>query len=320
VLSWPSLINDATTMPSLVTFVALLGGAIAVGGQEMPGQVFNHTVATGANYDKAEFRLWLPAGAGRVLAIVVLVPGSNGDGRPMADDAFWQSFATKHQLALVGCRFTDLPHDQRFIEDYVDVSKGSGQALLDGLGSLGEASGHPELAGAPLFLWGMSAGGQFNYEFASWKPDRVAAFIVNKGGIYYTALTSRATREVPALLFTGEADLASRVQTITGLFAVNRRGGALWALAQEPGVGHVVGQSKELGALFFEELLPLRIAGPGEPLKSLEGRPGFIGDLATHAYEAAESPGTPGTPNVWLPTERIAQAWRAVVTGQAIEK
>jgi pimeloyl-ACP methyl ester carboxylesterase len=33
----------------------------------------------------------------------------------------------------------------------------------------------------------MSAGGQFNYEFAAWKPDRVAAFVVNKGGIYYTA-------------------------------------------------------------------------------------------------------------------------------------
>ena len=53
------------------------------------------------------------------------------------------------------------------------------------------------------FAWGMSAGGQFDYEFASWKPERVVAFVVNKGGIYYTALTPRATREVPALLFIG---------------------------------------------------------------------------------------------------------------------
>jgi len=316
----PALINDAVTMPSILIVLALLAGAVVSTAQNPQGQVFDHAVAAGANYDKAEFRLWLPAGAGSVQAAVVLVPGSNGDGRPMADDAFWQSFATKHRLALVGCRFTDLPHDQRFIEDYVNVSKGSGQALLDGLAILGDASGHPELGGAPLFLWGMSAGGQFNYEFANWRPDRVAAFVVNKGGIYYTALTSRATREVPALFFTGEADLASRVQTITGLFAVNRRGGAIWVLAQEPGAGHVVGRSKEFGALFFEELLPLRVGGPAEPLRSLEGRPGFIGDLATRTYEAAELPGTPGTPNVWLPTERIALAWRAVVTGQEMEK
>jgi hypothetical protein len=26
--------------------------------------------------------------------VVVLVPGSNGDGRPMADDSFWREFAT----------------------------------------------------------------------------------------------------------------------------------------------------------------------------------------------------------------------------------
>ena len=50
-----------------------------------------------------------------------LVPGSNGDGRPMAEDAFWQAFATKHRLAIVACRFTDKPHEQAFLEDYVKV-------------------------------------------------------------------------------------------------------------------------------------------------------------------------------------------------------
>ena len=40
----------------------------------------------GANYDKAEFRLWLPKNAAAIRAIVVLVPGSNGDGRGQAED------------------------------------------------------------------------------------------------------------------------------------------------------------------------------------------------------------------------------------------
>ena len=61
----------------------------------------------------------------------------------------------------------------------------------------------PKLADAPLLLWGMSAGGEFNYEFAAWKPERVVAFVVNKGNVYYTGLASDAARRVPGLLFTG---------------------------------------------------------------------------------------------------------------------
>jgi poly(3-hydroxybutyrate) depolymerase len=281
---------------------------------------FDETIPPGANFDKAEFRLWMPANLAAARAIVVLVPGSNGDGRPMAADAFWQAFATKHSLALVGCRFTDKPHDQSFIEDYVNVSKGSGQALLDVLTSFATTTKHPELAHAPLFLWGMSAGGQFNYEFVAWMPERVAAFIVNKGGIYYSALLSRAAREVPGILFTGEKDLDSRVNTISGLFAVNRRGGALWALAQEPGAAHVVGRSRDMGALLFEEVLPLRVpdgaatAGP-VALKPIDPKSGFIGDLKAMTTQPIGEAGARTEATVWLATSRLARAWVAVVTG-----
>ena len=46
----------------------------------------------GNNDDKAEFRLWYPDSAGPLRALVILVPGSNGDGRPHVDDAFWRAF------------------------------------------------------------------------------------------------------------------------------------------------------------------------------------------------------------------------------------
>ena len=89
---------------------------------------------------------------------------------------------------------------------------------LSALGGFAKRSGHPELATAPFLMWGMSAGGQFNYEFVAWKPERVVAFVVNKGGIYYSALLSRAAREVPGMLFIGGKDLAFRNNTISGLF------------------------------------------------------------------------------------------------------
>src|SRR5262249_13465445 len=158
------------------------------------GPVFDETVPPGPNFDKAEFRLWLPSEPSEIRAIVVLLTGSNGDGRPMAEDANWQDFASRNKLALVGCRITDKPHDQSFIEEYANASQGSGQALLSALSTFASRTQHKELSAAPLLLWGMSAGGEFNYEFAAWKPERVVAFVVNKGGIYYTALTSRASR------------------------------------------------------------------------------------------------------------------------------
>jgi poly(3-hydroxybutyrate) depolymerase len=281
------------------------------------GESLDETVPPGVNYDKADFRLWYPADAASLRAVVVLIPGSNGDGRPMAEELAWQAFATKNKLALVGGRLTDKPHDQSFIEEYADVSRGSGQALLTALSRFAERTKHPELATAPLFLWGMSAGGEFNYEFVAWKPERVAAFVVNKGGIYYTALTSRAARNVPGILFIGGKDLPSRINTITGLFEVNRRGGALWALAEEPGAAHVVGRSIDVARFFFEDVLKVRF--DGDTMKTLNERDGFIGDIQARTFRPMGSSPAPATATAWLPTERVARAWQAMLTEKPFE-
>ena len=276
------------------------------------GLTIDETVPPGNNFDKAEFRLWLPGDISSVRAVVILVPGSNGDGRPMADDAGWQDFATKNSLALVGVRLTDKPHEQSFIEHYVNVSQGSGQALLTALGTFAEQSNHPELASAPLLLWGMSAGGEFNYEFVAWKPERVLAFVVNKGGIYYTALAPEAARSVPGILFIGGKDLDSRIHIITGIFDVNRRAGALWALAEEPGAAHVVGRSIDVAKVLYEDVLRIRLESTG--LKALNPESGFIADLKAKTFRSAD--GAPGgtEATAWLPTERLARAWQAMVT------
>jgi len=297
--------------------VAALAVASGARAQAPSAGLLEEAAPAGANYDKAEFRLWYPKNAKVLRAIVVLVPGSNGDGRGQVDDTVWQAFATKHDLGLVGCRFTDKRHDQSFIEHYVNVSQGSGQALLDAIGRFASRSQHPELATAPFVMWGMSAGGQFNYEFTAWKPERVAAFVVNKGGIYYSALVSQAAREVPGILFVGGKDLEFRTNTIVGLFAVNRRGGALWALAEEPSAAHIVGRSRDVALAFYEDVLPLRLGANGA-LKPIAATSGFIGDLKTKTFQpVGES--APSVPTAWLPTERVAKAWQAMATERPFE-
>jgi poly(3-hydroxybutyrate) depolymerase len=292
--------------------------AVASALRERPTEpTIDESVPPGNNYDKAEFRLWLPDDVTTVRAALILVPGSNGDGRPMADNPDWRAFATRNKLALVGCRFTDKKHDQSFIEYYVNVSQGSGQALLTAMETFAARSKHPELATVPFLLWGMSAGGEFNYEFVAWKPERVLAFVVNKGGIYYTALASQAARNVPGVLFIGGKDLDSRIHIITGLFDLNRRAGAQWALAEEPSVAHVVGRSNELAKVLYEDVLNLRL--DSNEMRPLSIKEGFIADLKQKTFRpAADAPaGTEGTG--WLPTERVARAWQAMVTEKPFE-
>lgn len=216
------------------------------------------SVPPGRNFALAEFRFWLPSGAGTVRGVTVLVPGSNSDGRALVDDAFWRAFAQRHDLALAGCFFKDHPHENMNIEEYARASDGSGAALLEALGRYSESSGHPEAAQAPLLLWGISAGGEFNYEFSCWKPERVTAFVVNKGGYYFTHLAPAATRRVPGIFFIGADDADFRKKSIEGIFAINHEAGARWKLVIEPGVAHALGNSDRLAVDCFEECLSKR--------------------------------------------------------------
>ena len=306
-------------LAGLTLFSCTLLGFMA---RPLSAQTFDVSFPPGENFDQAEFRLWHPEGVEVLRGIVVLVPGSNGDGRGEVEDSTWRELARKHDLALLGVHMTDKRHPQMFIENYVDVSKGSGAAFLEAVDRFAEESDHPELSRAPLVLWGMSAGGQFNYEFALWKPERVLAFIVNKGGIYYSAQASEAAQQVPGFFFMGGTDLEFRNDIIAGIFAINRRAGALWALAVEPGVGHAVAGSKEMAVLFFDELIPLRLteSSSGEDevwaLKPLDRDAGYIADPKSLVFQpAADAPRTT-YPTSWLPTERLAEAWREMVGGE----
>jgi dienelactone hydrolase len=293
--------------------------------QVSPGQALDEAAAPGTNYDKAEFRLWYPDKARFVRAVLVLVPGANADGRPDVGDRFWQAFASRNEIALIGCHFTDKPHEESFIENYANAAQGSGQALLDALRAFSERSNHPELVNAPLLLWGFSAGGEFNYEFTAWKPERVVAFVVNKGGIYFSALLPAAARRVPGLLFVGEQDLESRKRIISGLFALNRRAGALWAFVEEPNVGHVVGRSQEMAAIFFDAVLALRVGSAASatsyaPLAQLEERSGIVGELVQRGLQSASDSPNPTHLTAWFATERVARAWQALHRSEPFER
>jgi dienelactone hydrolase len=266
----------------------------------------------GPHVETAQFAAWFPPKAPAIRAVLALLPGHNGDGRPLIDDPEWRTFAEQQDLGLLGVRFVSLakPEDKRHA--YSSASLGSGQALLDALVELAKRGKRPEAAQAPLLLWGFSAGGQFNYEFACWRPERVVAFVANKGGYYSTHLAPRAAQLVPGLLCVGLSDAEWRVQSLTGIYACNRQAGAMWTYAPETGVGHDFGGSRELARRFFASVLPLRLPPKGPGLKAVDPAAGLVGYPADgKTWPAADAP--PHRLLTWLPDAGFAEAWSAFV-------
>lgn len=196
----------------------------------------------------AKFGLLIPTTP--VKGILVLVPGANEDGRKEAVSPEWLPWAEEHHLAIIGCYFKD--HTPARVEQYVNAREESGEALLEALAVFRIT--HPELHGHKLLMWGWSAGGEFNHEFNAHFPAWVAGFVVNKGGIYYTALAQEDARDNPGLYILGTKDYPLRGVAIRGIYAVNMYAGAKWVLEEEP-VEHELGVSIRMAKQFFARIL-----------------------------------------------------------------
>ncbi len=145
-------------LPYMLAILLELLPSLLLNAQSRKAILLDDSIPPGKNFEKALFRLWIPGGISKVEGVLVLVPGSNGDGRNMALDTSWQGWARQHRFALLACMFTDRAGAEPAIERYVEVSQGSGQALLDALSRASEKSQHPELHNSPLLFWGISAG------------------------------------------------------------------------------------------------------------------------------------------------------------------
>jgi formylglycine-generating enzyme required for sulfatase activity/pimeloyl-ACP methyl ester carboxylesterase len=285
----------------------------------------DHEVPARDNFSVAVFRCWCPDDIITIKGVVVLVPGYECDGRNSVNDATWTDFAHRHRFALLGCFMKSSGGKKSVTGDYCWARMGSGEAILETLKILAVKTKHPELELAPMLFWGHSAGGQFNFEFTCWKPERVIAFVVNKGA-HYTVPATPETRKVPAILFIGGTDTKLRIDSISFVFDSNNRQGVPWTLAIEPNVGHELGRTQQLAQMFFDAVIPLRLSssiGPrGRPvvLNGIKEGSGWLGDRRTYEIQpAAGELKSPRKDMVWLPNESVARQWQRFVKGDPFE-
>jgi hypothetical protein len=264
----------------------------------------------GTGSQAGQFRCYLADDLQTVRGILVLTPGSNMDGRTAVDEAVWQSLAAKHRLALVACFFSESLTGV----DYDIAFKGSGQLLLDAIDAFADQSRHPEMKNLPLVLWGFSAGGEFNYSFTSWKPDRVIAFVVNKVEDFqsYSGEWTPPMLKVPGIYFFGGKDVDRRIRAVTEGFQRGRARGALLCLLPDKNAGHAIGNSIQMAIPFLDAVIGQRLTDSGV-LKDISPQSGWLGNLSTGEVSPASTYAGKKETASWLPDKASAFKWKELL-------
>lgn len=265
-----------------------------------------------------DYALFAPAGPVGMRAVLVALGGPDTRGFaagtpfgapvPEVEAALqdlggrFRSFAASREIAVLGTSLAALPN-----------GPASDEALREALREAAAVSGRPELADAPLLLYGMSGGAPQASGFMVRNPDRVAALFLKVP--VAVEPVSGAALDVPAYMVMAELDAFVDNAALTDAFEAVRGAGGLWARALERNVVHhsLSPAQRTFTLNWMNTILDLRLGGTGtSPLKSVESSSGWLGDAANGDVTPwASFQGDPGTAS-WLPTEATADEWQSL--------
>ena len=117
----------------------------------VPDEILRIAEATTKEISRAEFNIIAPQ---HPRAVLVLVPGYNGDGKTFLNETNWTAFARRQNWALVAVSFSSPVDLLKKNEGYYAAGKESGKMLFSALDKAG-------IGGLPLFLFGFSGGARF---------------------------------------------------------------------------------------------------------------------------------------------------------------
>lgn len=274
-------------------------------------------------YEPGTYAAYVPARVGPIRGALIVLGGpvTSGfvTGDPLVTDdpvleqslqglgASLRSYAKSARLAIVG-------------SDVVNIPDGSASdaALLALLGTIAGQSGHPELADAPVLMFGLSAGSREAGGFVSRNPARSIGLLLRVPVAAPTIMAGEGLA-VPAFVMQAGDDVESRNLEIQAIFAGNRSRGGRWALAVEPGVEH--GEASDIGneatTSWLTAVLARLPATAGDPLVTFDESSGWLGDQATLEIAPwADYPGDRATAS-WHLSQNAALTWKALGEGTA---
>ncbi|MHA1289995.1 MAG: hypothetical protein ACTSPB_21650, partial [Candidatus Thorarchaeota archaeon] len=84
---------------------------------------------------------------------------------------------------------------------------------------------------------------------------------------------------------------------------------------EEPDAVHEIGQSLEVSATYFDEIIPLRLPDfYGGALQTLNLTDGYLGDHSSATFTKYNSERAKEGPTSWLPNTKIVQIWQESTT------
>ncbi|WP_075089823.1 hypothetical protein [Verrucomicrobium spinosum] len=265
--------------------------------------------------EDVKFDLWIPAGVKTAKGIVVM--SGHGSGENLFKHPELRKLATELNLALF--KFVGNPMQRGFWPRSL---------LYDRLKEFGQKSGHPELANAPLFLYGHSNGTGFSAIFTATESSRVWAWVSMRPGTTFQVYQ-------PERLKCLACDLWRRRSLPRPPFQGGKpdRGGShaqetrrLWTSTVEPKTGHGPGgKTWPLVFSFLRHTFAARVptdSDPGKgPIKLTvpaveSGNLGKNWDPATGGYQTLKTApfqtysGEKATAS-WLVNEAFAKDWQS---------
>ena len=267
-------------------------------------------------FDVGTAAVYIPRGVAHVRGVLLglaafsmkgLASGEVGDvsnprGRESIEK-FRQVFlplASAHGLAILGT-------------EPVNGGVAGDDVILDGLASAAAASGHPELADAPLLIHGSSFGAHGTHGFALRHPDRTIAIVLR---IPVQVCCGLVPADVPGYVLLAALDTVVSNVVARELFDTHRASGSPWSFAVETGAQHDVPTSIALDLLgqWTDRMLAQRLpAGMVTPVQlvPLVAEAGWLGDIATGTIAAWPAYLGDLLQASWFPSQETAEGWRA---------
>jgi hypothetical protein len=274
------------------------------------------------------YTMWLPDGVKMIRGVIVHQHGCGSGackgGETAAYDLHWQALAKKWNCALLGPSYQQ--DDQQNCRLWCDPRNGSAKVFFRALHELARDSWHPEIETAPWCLWGHSGGGFWASLMQTMYPERIVAIWFRSGTAFATwekgeiakPEIPEAAYGIPMMLNPGakEKDDKRFGGAWTGslaMFHAYRAKGAPAGFAPDPKTSHECGDSRYLAIAFFDACLAMRLPENGTKLKPVDMKAGWLAKLLSDKAISAAEFKDKAEDAVWLPNEKVANAWTSYV-------
>jgi hypothetical protein len=283
---------------------------------------------------KVEGTLFLPPNVGQVRAVIVLLnSGTSWEGM---GGAFYLDSELRRLSASLNCALllpritstsmTDSASAPAF--GHVDVLRNAGaggsEGLLKLLERLATESQHPEVAAAPLLLWGHSRTGHFAATFAALHSQRIVAVVgYHSGAAGLAGHDLEVLKKIPVLILMAKADVPNayrpgfRMPPAETVWRSGRAVGAPWTFGIEPDAVHQnPNDLKKANAVVIPWIAAVfrqRLSPDGGNLRVVTDGAAWLGNIQTGDISPSASYSGPEREATWLPDEPSAQGWRVAV-------